>query len=152
MRILLTGATGQLGRTLLPLLASDHEVIAPGRDMLDLSNLAQVRAIMRDVRPEVVINPGAWTAVDLAESKRSTPWELRYLLFRHFLAVRGKPSGTILCSVKPCCFRLGFTVKHHAILRRGGCVGRAVGSMVDVRIAIADDRHGGCVGIFHRLR
>ncbi len=76
MRILLTGATGQLGRTLLPLLASDHEVIAPGRDMLDLSNLAQVRAIMRDVRPEVVINPGAWTAVDLAESKEREATEV----------------------------------------------------------------------------
>ena len=80
--------------------------------------------------------------VYLAESEGSTPREFRYLVFRHFLALRGKPSGTILCSVKPCCFRLGFTVKHYAILRRGGCVTRAVGSMVDVRIAIADDRHG----------
>ena len=71
MRILLTGATGQVGRTLLPILTKDHDVIAPGRDVLDLGKSGAVRNVMRDVKPEVVINSGAWTAVDLAESRET---------------------------------------------------------------------------------
>ena len=68
MRILLTGATGQVGRELLPFLG-DHEVIAPGRSGCDLADTASIRRAVSDARPDVIINPGAYTAVDKAEQE-----------------------------------------------------------------------------------
>jgi dTDP-4-dehydrorhamnose reductase len=45
------------------------EVVAPGRDRLDLSNAESIRAVMREIRPRWVVNAAAHTAVDKAESE-----------------------------------------------------------------------------------
>jgi dTDP-4-dehydrorhamnose reductase len=68
-RILLTGASGQVGGELLKLLAAQGDVVAPGRDAMDLADAASVRAMIREVRPRWIVNPGAYTAVDKAESE-----------------------------------------------------------------------------------
>jgi dTDP-4-dehydrorhamnose reductase len=68
-RILVTGASGQVGGELLRSLAALGEVVAPSRAELDLSDEASVRAMVRQVKPRWVINPGAYTAVDRAESE-----------------------------------------------------------------------------------
>lgn len=69
MRILLTGATGQVGwelaRTLMPL----GEVIAIDRSQADHSDLASLRTIIEQHQPNVIVNPAAYTAVDKAESE-----------------------------------------------------------------------------------
>ena len=70
MRILLTGASGQVGGELAKLLPAHGEVIAADRASLDLSNPDAVASAMRDARPDVVVNAGAYTAVDLAERER----------------------------------------------------------------------------------
>jgi dTDP-4-dehydrorhamnose reductase len=67
MRILLTGANGQVGHELERSLQGLGEVVAPRRAELDLSDLDQVRALVRAVRPALIVNPAAYTAVDLAE-------------------------------------------------------------------------------------
>ena len=70
-RILLTGATGQVGGELLRVLAGD--VIAPGRQEMDLSDAAgdfrSLRETIRAVEPRWIVNPAAYTAVDKAESE-----------------------------------------------------------------------------------
>jgi dTDP-4-dehydrorhamnose reductase len=66
--ILLTGRNGQVGGELLPLLAQLGEVVAPGRDHLDLSKLDDVRRTIREVRPQLIVNAAAYTAVDRAET------------------------------------------------------------------------------------
>lgn len=68
MRILLTGATGQLGHALAGLLSA-HEVFAPSRSECDLSDANSVREAVRAARPELIINPAAYTAVDKAEQE-----------------------------------------------------------------------------------
>jgi dTDP-4-dehydrorhamnose reductase len=68
-RILLTGATGQVGGELLKLLAPLGEVIAPTREEMDLADADSVREMIRAVRPRWIVNPGAYTAVDKAESE-----------------------------------------------------------------------------------
>ncbi len=70
MRILLTGATGQLGTDLLPLLQLQGEVIAVGRAECDLSSPEAIRKLVAEVRPSVIVNPAAYTAVNDAESNR----------------------------------------------------------------------------------
>jgi len=69
MKILLTGTTGQLGHTLLPLLSQHHEVIAPTRAELDLSDAVAIAAFVGDCKPDLIINPAAYTAVDKAETE-----------------------------------------------------------------------------------
>ena len=72
-RVLLFGKDGQLGRALAPLLAASHELIAVGRAEADFSEAdsyeSGVRSAVRDVRPDVIVNAAAYTAVDRAESE-----------------------------------------------------------------------------------
>ncbi|MDE3104769.1 MAG: dTDP-4-dehydrorhamnose reductase [Acidobacteriota bacterium] len=68
-KILLTGASGQVGAELLPLLRELGEVVAPDRAALNLEDTQSVRAAVRDVAPLWIVNPAAYTAVDLAESE-----------------------------------------------------------------------------------
>ena len=69
MRILLTGKNGQVGSELNKILTQFGEVTATGRDEMDLSDPNQIRRIMNQVKPELIINAGAYTAVDKAESE-----------------------------------------------------------------------------------
>jgi dTDP-4-dehydrorhamnose reductase len=66
--ILLTGKNGQVGGELLRLLPQVGEVVAFGRDELDLSNPADIRRSIREVRPQLIVNAAAYTAVDRAET------------------------------------------------------------------------------------
>jgi dTDP-4-dehydrorhamnose reductase len=67
--ILVTGTNGQVGFELVRSLQGLGRVIAADRKLLDLSDLDQVRAVVRDVRPGLIVNPAAYTAVDRAESE-----------------------------------------------------------------------------------
>lgn len=75
MKVLITGAGGQLGSALQAVL-SDREVIALTRAELDVANFDEVRAAIAARRPQVVINCAAYTAVDLAESDEVEAFKL----------------------------------------------------------------------------
>ena len=66
--ILLTGAGGQIGYELARLLAPHGEVIATDRAKLDLADPDAIVAAMRSMEPSLVVNAGAYTSVDLAET------------------------------------------------------------------------------------
>jgi dTDP-4-dehydrorhamnose reductase len=70
LRILLTGAHGQLGSELLPLLKPLGEVVAAGRAECDFSAPDSIRGLVEGVRPQLIINTAAYTAVNDAESQR----------------------------------------------------------------------------------
>jgi dTDP-4-dehydrorhamnose reductase len=70
LRILLTGRAGQVGWELERLLSPLGEVFAFDRRGLDLADASAITSRMREVRPDVVINAAAYTAVDGAESER----------------------------------------------------------------------------------
>ena len=67
MRILLTGASGQLGSALRAPLAALGTVIAADRTLIDLSRPGDVMAALNKASPDLIINPAAFTAVDQAE-------------------------------------------------------------------------------------
>ena len=69
-RILLTGKTGQVGYELERSLQGLGDIIALDRAQMDLANLAQVRAVIRDIKPTLIVNPAAYTAVDQAEREQ----------------------------------------------------------------------------------
>ena len=67
MRALVTGAGGQLGRTLARVFAAEGDVVPLARAALDLTDEAAVRAAIGATRPDVVLNCAAYNAVDGAE-------------------------------------------------------------------------------------
>lgn len=71
MRWLVTGATGQLGHHLSRLLAGSDAICLTRAD-LDITRPDEVEAAIDAVRPDVVINAAAYTAVDAAESDEAT--------------------------------------------------------------------------------
>ena len=68
MKILLTGKTGQVGRELSVLLPRIGDVCSPNRRELDLANPDEIRESIRIIRPQLIVNAAAYTAVDQAES------------------------------------------------------------------------------------
>lgn len=67
MTILLLGKDGQLGWQLQRSLAPHGAVVACGRAECDLGDLDQLRSVVRQVNPSVIVNAAAYTAVDRAE-------------------------------------------------------------------------------------
>jgi len=69
MKILLFGKNGQVGWELNRSLQPLGEIVALGRDDADFSNLEGLRCIISNIKPDVVVNAVAYTAVDKAESE-----------------------------------------------------------------------------------
>ncbi len=69
MKVLITGASGQLGRDCVIRLTGAHQVVACTSADLDITDNDQVDAVFRENRPEVVINCAAYTAVDRCEEE-----------------------------------------------------------------------------------
>jgi dTDP-4-dehydrorhamnose reductase len=67
MRVLITGAQGQVGRELVPTFAG-HDVTAAGHGDLDVTDRQAVLSAVTSHRPDVVLHAAAWTAVDACES------------------------------------------------------------------------------------
>ena len=82
MKVLVTGALGQLGTELLPLL-EPHEVVAVDLPELDITDRALVLGAFHEIRPEVVINCAAMTAVDDCESKIDLAYAVNAMAVRH---------------------------------------------------------------------
>ena len=68
-RILVTGKNGQVGFELQRRLAGLGQVIAVGRDEMDLSDPDAIRRAVREAKPDLIVNAAAYTAVDQAESE-----------------------------------------------------------------------------------
>lgn len=95
MKILLTGATGQVGFELGKVLAPD--VVALSRSQLDLEDRDAIVAAVRAVKPSLIVNPAAYTAVDRAEGDEAAA-----------MAVNGAAPGVLAEEAR----RLGAALVH----------------------------------------
>ena len=68
-RILIVGAAGQVGRELQRSFAGAGEILCRDRESVDLAVGDQVRKLVRDCNPDLILNAAAYTAVDRAESE-----------------------------------------------------------------------------------
>ncbi|UYO05147.1 dTDP-4-dehydrorhamnose reductase [Paenibacillus sp. PSB04] len=69
MRVLVTGASGQLGKDVVALFQQKgHEVMGCSRSELDITNLEQCQQIINEFQPDSIIHCAAYTAVDAAET------------------------------------------------------------------------------------
>lgn len=69
MKVMMTGAEGQLGRALSRIAADDVELVAFNRVELDITRPDAIAERVRAAGPDVLINASAYTAVDLAEAE-----------------------------------------------------------------------------------
>jgi len=76
MKILLTGSNGQVGFELAKKLSALGEVIATDREDLDLANPEAIRQFIDQVKPDMIINPAAYTSVDKAESEPEIAYQI----------------------------------------------------------------------------
>lgn len=74
-KILLTGINGQVGHALQKKLVH-HQVVALNREQLDLSDADAIRRTIQAIRPDLIINPAAYTAVDKAESEQDLAYAI----------------------------------------------------------------------------
>src|ERR1051325_8777311 len=63
------GRGGEVGWELARLLPAMGEVMSTGRDSLDLADGDAVRRVVREAKPQLIVNAAAYTAVDKAESE-----------------------------------------------------------------------------------
>jgi dTDP-4-dehydrorhamnose reductase len=99
LRILLTGKNGQVGWELARTLPALGEVFATDRSTLDLANVDQIRRVVREVKPDVIVNAAAYTAVDKAEAEREVA-----------MRINGLALGTLADEAK----RLGALLVHYS--------------------------------------
>jgi dTDP-4-dehydrorhamnose reductase len=85
VRILITGAGGQLGTDLARLALADahHHVVAADRTRLDVADRDQVLGAVTGLRPDLVVHAAAWTAVDACEADPDRAWTVNALACRH---------------------------------------------------------------------
>lgn len=68
-KILLTGIQGQVGQSLQQPLSGLGEVVGLDRQQLDLADRDEIRRVIREIRPDLIVHPAAYTAVDRAEAE-----------------------------------------------------------------------------------
>lgn len=99
MRVLVTGAGGQLGRDVVAVCeAAGDEVIAAGHADVDLADRDSVLGAICGVQPDAVVNAGAWTAVDACESDPDRAWQVNALGVRHVMDA-SRRVGAYVCHV-----------------------------------------------------
>ncbi|WP_287130165.1 dTDP-4-dehydrorhamnose reductase [Candidatus Cyanaurora vandensis] len=79
MKILLLGKQGQVGHELSRALLPLGEVVAVDRSQLDLAEPESIRTVVQFVRPQVIVNAAAYTAVDRAEQEPELAYRINTL-------------------------------------------------------------------------
>lgn len=98
LKIIVTGANGQLGKELTHWLTESAEIIGLSRDILDIKNLSACRSIFSLYSPDIVIHCAAYTAVDQAESDPDEAFRVNLAGTRN-VAVAAREVGAKLCYI-----------------------------------------------------
>ena len=96
MKILITGSKGQLGRALIKSKPSDIEIYSMDRNNFDLLDIPSCLKTIKSINPDWIINCGAFTNVDLAESCKETVMQVNYQAPKAFALEIKKLGGRFL--------------------------------------------------------
>ncbi|MGZ4758727.1 MAG: dTDP-4-dehydrorhamnose reductase [Acidimicrobiales bacterium] len=97
MKVLITGAGGQVGRELVDVFAG-HDVTGFDHRTLDVADRDAVLGAVTSIRPDVIVNSAAYTAVDACETETDTAWAVNAMAVRH-LADGARRVGARVCHI-----------------------------------------------------
>ena len=92
MKILLTGVNGQIGFYLNQRLSPFYDIFGATRESFDLTNIDQMENVIDEFRPELIINPAAYTYVDKAEKEPDLVFKTNVVATK-FLAEKSEKLG-----------------------------------------------------------
>src|SRR6266850_3585733 len=98
MKIMITGANGQVGRALLKSVPTQVNAVGVSHAELDIGDAQAVMSSIQSQRPDLIINAGAYTAVDKAESEPQLA-ERANTTGPHNLAVAAAATGARLLHI-----------------------------------------------------
>lgn len=96
MKILIIGANGQLGRELQRTVPSEWGITAIGTADCDITDSAAVATLIEGLRPDVVVNCAAYTAVDQAETERETADAVNWLAVENLARVAASVEAALV--------------------------------------------------------
>lgn len=96
MKVLITGSQGQLGRALINLKPKDTEIYAMNRSNFDMLDIKSCLKTINKINPDWIINCGAYTNVDLAESDKDTAMKVNFHAPKAFAQEIKKLGGRFL--------------------------------------------------------
>lgn len=96
MKILIIGANGQLGRELQRTVPSEWDVTAIGTADCDITDSAAVATLVEGLRPDVVLNCAAYTAVDQAETEREKADAVNWLAVENLARVAATAGAALV--------------------------------------------------------
>ena len=97
VKILVTGAAGQLGRELVDAaMVAHHEVCGLARNQLDVTDAAAVRGAVQREHPDVIIHAAAWTAVDACEADHEKAFLFNGTATRHVVSAARESNARVL--------------------------------------------------------
>lgn len=99
MKIMVTGANGQLGLELVKQLSnSSHDLFAFTKTELDITDIESVLTVCNDIRPDIIINAAAYTNVDGAETNEELAFQVNAVGQRN-LTVAAEKVGAKICYI-----------------------------------------------------
>ncbi|WP_431811489.1 dTDP-4-dehydrorhamnose reductase [Lysinibacillus sp. FW12] len=99
MRIMVTGANGQLGQELVKQLSdSEYDLFAFTKTQLDITDIESVLTVCGDIKPHIIINAAAYTNVDGAETNEELAFQVNAVGQRN-LTVAAEKVGAKICYI-----------------------------------------------------
>lgn len=109
MKVLITGAKGQLGKQITNILRNGQseigklpkeyenvEIIGVDVDVLDITDINAVRSYLTDVKPEIIINCAAYTNVDACESNEDLAFKINALGSRNLAIISNEVNAKLV--------------------------------------------------------
>ena len=96
MKVIITGSNGQLGQSLIKSMPKQIKLFEIDRSKLDMRNSEACKQLVRNIRPDWIVNCGAFTNVDLAENNEENVMKINADAPKAFAEELNKYGGKML--------------------------------------------------------